>query len=176
MPASPSSSSSSSFSSSRSRSRPSTASSRSSSTSPVPHRHEGAKAKSTNLLDVFQTRKAWKKSGANGERIWPEALELVLIEGLFSFILCDAISTDLLLTGLRAFKPDPSSRETTMLGRYPHRNKFISSYIRDKTGEIRTPKQVGSRLQQLREYGSESTEQGRMCAFRSRCLSSATSP
>jgi transcriptional enhancer factor len=38
-----------------------------------------------------------------------------------------------------------------MLGRFPRRNRFISDYIFDKTGKRRTPKQVGSRLQQLRE-------------------------
>jgi transcriptional enhancer factor len=38
-----------------------------------------------------------------------------------------------------------------MLGRFPRRNRFISDYIFDKTGKRRSPKQVGSRLQQLRE-------------------------
>jgi TEA/ATTS domain len=38
-----------------------------------------------------------------------------------------------------------------MLRRFPKRNAFISNYIKDQTGWTRTPKQVGSRLQQLRE-------------------------
>ncbi|KAJ7674341.1 hypothetical protein B0H17DRAFT_1016728 [Mycena rosella] len=38
-----------------------------------------------------------------------------------------------------------------MLGRFPGRNRFISDYIFEKTGKRRSPKQVGSRLQQLRE-------------------------
>lgn len=38
-----------------------------------------------------------------------------------------------------------------MLGRFPRRNRFISDYIYRKTGKLRTAKQVGSRLQQLRE-------------------------
>ncbi|KAJ7919926.1 hypothetical protein B0H13DRAFT_2320024 [Mycena leptocephala] len=52
--------------------------------------------------------------------------------------------------GLERYQPD-HSRETLMLGRFPLRNRFISDYIFDKTGRRRTPKQVGSRLQQLRE-------------------------
>ncbi|KAJ7710661.1 hypothetical protein B0H17DRAFT_1027517, partial [Mycena rosella] len=39
-----------------------------------------------------------------------------------------------------------------MLGRFPGRNRFISDYIFEKTGKRRSPKQVGSRLQQLREW------------------------
>ncbi|KAJ7672915.1 hypothetical protein B0H17DRAFT_1083323, partial [Mycena rosella] len=38
-----------------------------------------------------------------------------------------------------------------MLGRFPRRNRFISDYIFNKTGKRRSAKQVGSRLQQLRE-------------------------
>ncbi|KAJ6449702.1 hypothetical protein C8R47DRAFT_1073571 [Mycena vitilis] len=54
---------------------------------------------------------------------------------------------DLLTTasGLENYHPD-DSRETRMLGRFPRRNHFISEYIFRKTG-----KQVGSRIQQLRE-------------------------
>ncbi|KAJ7897494.1 hypothetical protein B0H13DRAFT_1623443 [Mycena leptocephala] len=37
------------------------------------------------------------------------------------------------------------------LGRYPGRNQFLSQFILNKTGEQRTAKQVGSRLQQLRD-------------------------
>lgn len=40
------------------------------------------------------------------------------------------------------------------------RNKFISDYIFNKTGKRRTPKQVGSRLQQLRD-----TAEGKRSAF-----------
>ncbi|KAJ7506155.1 hypothetical protein B0H11DRAFT_330379 [Mycena galericulata] len=38
-----------------------------------------------------------------------------------------------------------------MLGRFPRRNQFVSQHIWKKTGQYRTAKQVGSRLQQLRE-------------------------
>ena len=40
------------------------------------------------------------------------------------------------------------------------RNKFISDYIFQVTGKRRTPKQVGSRLQQLRD-----TAEGKRSAF-----------
>jgi hypothetical protein len=36
-------------------------------------------------------------------------------------------------------------------GRFPMRNQFISDFIHETTGKRRTPKQVGSRLQQLRD-------------------------
>lgn len=54
------------------------------------------------------------------------------------------------LTGLEQYQPD-DSRETRLLGRFPMRNRFISDYIFNKTGKRRTAKQVGSRLQQLRD-------------------------
>jgi hypothetical protein len=40
--------------------------------------------------------------------------------------------------------------------RFPYRNRFISQYIYDKTGKTRTHKQVGSRLQQLRDTCEDS--------------------
>lgn len=45
------------------------------------------------------------------------------------------------------------------------RNKFISDYIFQVTGKRRTPKQVGSRLQQLRD----TTEGKRSTSPRSSC-------
>ncbi|KAJ7223401.1 hypothetical protein GGX14DRAFT_427435 [Mycena pura] len=51
---------------------------------------------------------------------------------------------------LARFRPQ-ASRETFMLGRFPGRNQFISRHIAVRTGQWRSPKQVGSRLQQLRE-------------------------
>jgi TEA/ATTS domain len=41
--------------------------------------------------------------------------------------------------------------EAQKSGRFTMRNRFISDYIYETTGNSRTPKQVGSRLQQLRE-------------------------
>ncbi|KAF7345424.1 TEA domain-containing protein [Mycena venus] len=83
------------------------------------------------LQSVFRVRKTWKTI-RGGETVWPLDLEAALLEGL------------------EKYQPD-DSRETRMLGRFPRRNRFISDYIFDKTGKRRSPKQVGSRLQQLRE-------------------------
>ena len=52
--------------------------------------------------------------------------------------------------GLSRYQPS-NPRATKSLGRFPNRNRFISEYIQKKTGKHRTPKQVGSRLQQLRD-------------------------
>ncbi|KAF8058539.1 hypothetical protein FPV67DRAFT_1676115 [Lyophyllum atratum] len=86
--------------------------------------------------DVFQSivkgRKSWKTL-RGGEIVWPPELEAALLEGC-----------------LEAYKPD-DSRETRLLGRFPMRNRFISDWIFHKTGKRRTAKQVGSRLQQLRD-------------------------
>ncbi|KAF9481159.1 hypothetical protein BDN70DRAFT_876623 [Pholiota conissans] len=85
--------------------------------------------------DVFQSivkgRKSWKTL-RGGEVVWPPELEAVLIEGLENY------------------QPD-DSRETRLLGRFPMRNRFISDWIFEKTGKRRTAKQVGARLQQLRD-------------------------
>ncbi|KAJ6546080.1 hypothetical protein DFH09DRAFT_1321318 [Mycena vulgaris] len=83
------------------------------------------------LQSVLKVRKSWKTL-RGGETVWPLDLEAALLEGLENY------------------QPD-DSRETRMLGRFPRRNRFISDYIFEKTGKRRTAKQVGSRLQQLRE-------------------------
>ncbi|KAJ7173177.1 hypothetical protein C8R46DRAFT_1082157 [Mycena filopes] len=83
------------------------------------------------LQSVIRVRKTWK-TFRGGETVWPLELEAALLEGL------------------EQYQPD-DSRETRMLGRYPRRNRFISDYIFEKTGKRRSAKQVGSRLQQLRE-------------------------
>ncbi|KAJ7084719.1 hypothetical protein C8R44DRAFT_991852 [Mycena epipterygia] len=83
------------------------------------------------LQSVLNVRKSWK-TFRGGETIWPLELEAALIEGL------------------EHYQPD-DSRETRILGRFPRRNRFISDYIWGKTGKRRSPKQVGSRLQQLRK-------------------------
>ena len=54
------------------------------------------------------------------------------------------------LAGLSEYAP-AESKSPRGLTRFPNRNKFISEYILKKTGEIRTAKQVGSRIQQLRD-------------------------
>ncbi|KAF8205838.1 hypothetical protein K438DRAFT_1817494 [Mycena galopus ATCC 62051] len=83
------------------------------------------------LQYILQVRKTWKTS-RGGETIWPLELEAALLEGLVRY------------------QPG-KSRETCILGRFPRRNRFISDYIFESTGKQRSPKQVGSRLQQLRE-------------------------
>ncbi|KAJ7435458.1 hypothetical protein B0H11DRAFT_675334 [Mycena galericulata] len=83
------------------------------------------------LQSVLKVRKSWKTL-RGGETVWPLDLEAALLEGLENY------------------QPD-DSRETRMLGRFPRRNRFISDYIFEKTGKRRSAKQVGSRLQQLRE-------------------------
>ncbi|KAF8623396.1 hypothetical protein AX17_007434 [Amanita inopinata Kibby_2008] len=83
------------------------------------------------LESIVKSRKSWK-AFKDGEVVWPPELEEALIEGLESYIPEDC-------------------RETRLLGRFPMRNRFISDYIYRKTGKRRTAKQVGSRLQQLRD-------------------------
>jgi transcriptional enhancer factor len=103
--------------------------------------------------DVFQSivkgRKSWKTL-RGGEIVWPPELEAALLEGqlTLSNISCQYLSN--YYVGLEAYQPD-DSRETRLLGRFPMRNRFISDYIFHKTAKRRTAKQVGSRLQQLRD-------------------------
>ncbi|KAJ3731575.1 hypothetical protein DFJ43DRAFT_370529 [Lentinula guzmanii] len=80
---------------------------------------------------VVRCRKSWKTL-KGGKVVWPLHLEAALLEGL------------------SLYQPD-NSRETLLLGRFPMRNRFISDHIFKTTGETRTAKQVGSRLQQLRD-------------------------
>ena len=58
--------------------------------------------------------------------------------------------TPSLLPALDKYRPE-TSRSTRSLSRFPNRNRFISDYIYHVTGKRRTAKQVGSRLQQLRD-------------------------
>ena len=55
--------------------------------------------------------------------------------------------------GLERYKPS-ESKSTRTLGRFPMRNKFVADHIFETTGVRRTPKQVGSRIQQLRDTQS----------------------
>ncbi|KAI0359290.1 hypothetical protein OH77DRAFT_1016361 [Trametes cingulata] len=91
---------------------------------------------SSGINDTIQTivtgRKCWKTMKGKGEVVWPPYLEAALVEGL------------------EKYQP-VESRTSRSFGRFPMRNKFISDYIYNVTGKRRTPKQVGSRLQQLRD-------------------------
>ena len=106
--------------------------------------------------DVFQKivkgRKSWKTLRGVTEAVWPPPLEAALIQGSRDRFSHDKeAKVDLLhFLGLENYRPD-DSRETRLLGRFPMRNKFISDYIFQVTGKRRTAKQVGSRLQQLRD-------------------------
>lgn len=53
--------------------------------------------------------------------------------------------------GLTIYRPDERIFNNFLGMRFPRRNRFISDHIFDTTNVRRTPKQVGSRLQQLRE-------------------------
>ncbi|KIM37328.1 hypothetical protein M413DRAFT_13473 [Hebeloma cylindrosporum] len=65
------------------------------------------------------------------EAVWPPELEEALLEGL------------------RMYRP--VSKTGRPLRRFTKRNCFIANYIKEHTSQSRTPKQVGSRLQQLTE-------------------------
>ncbi|KAI0776544.1 hypothetical protein BD413DRAFT_468258 [Trametes elegans] len=85
---------------------------------------------------TFQTilagRKCYRVSKDKNEVVWPPQLEAALIEGLEKYTPAE-------------------SKSPRGLSRFPNRNKFIAQYILQKTGQIRSAKQVGSRIQQLRD-------------------------
>ncbi|PPQ71258.1 hypothetical protein CVT24_009512 [Panaeolus cyanescens] len=76
-------------------------------------------------------RRTFKTSKEKKEAVWPPLLEDALIEGLSIY--------------------RPASKSGRKLRRFTKRNCFISKYIMDTTGKHRTPKQVGSRIQQIHE-------------------------
>ncbi|KAF8655058.1 hypothetical protein AX16_003259 [Volvariella volvacea WC 439] len=77
-------------------------------------------------------RQSWKTVQGRAEAVWPPQVEAALIEAL------------------QVYTPS-ISRTRKVSGRFPLRNRFIADYIFAKTGKRRSPKQVGSRLQQLRD-------------------------
>jgi hypothetical protein len=80
--------------------------------------------------------------------------ETALLEGCrFSLLgLSDYIIHSALAIGLEKYQLETEGiRVNKPLNRFPFRNKFISNYVFAVTGTKRTPKQVGSRLQQLRD-------------------------
>ncbi|KAJ7315776.1 hypothetical protein DFH08DRAFT_820355 [Mycena albidolilacea] len=118
---------------------------------------------SDTLLAVLRGRKTWKSQG--GEPIWPVDLEAALLEGTaFNRPSCTALLTAYIRTALEKYRPE-DCRETLMLGRFPRRNRFISDYIFNKTGKRRFPKQVGSRLQQLRDCCEDTRLRRLICPF-----------
>ncbi|TRM64396.1 hypothetical protein BD626DRAFT_491684 [Schizophyllum amplum] len=98
--------------------------------------HQGQSfAEGSSDLDVAHLgvtgRKAWKTVKGKGEAVWPPHLEKALLKGLASY--------------------QPDTKSNKALNRFPRRNRFISEFIYNRTGEWRTAKQVSSRLQQLKE-------------------------
>ncbi|KAF9069000.1 hypothetical protein BDP27DRAFT_1421426 [Rhodocollybia butyracea] len=92
-----------------------------------------AEEKTRDAAQIVATgRRSWKTLKGRGEAVWPPHLEAALIEAL------------------EKYKPD-DLRSNKTLGRFSMRNRFISDFIYETTGKRRTPKQVGSRLQQLRD-------------------------
>ncbi|KAI0820514.1 hypothetical protein BC628DRAFT_1422847 [Trametes gibbosa] len=81
---------------------------------------------------ILAGRKCYRVSKEKNEVVWPPQLEAALMEGLEKYTPAE-------------------SKSPRGLSRFPNRNKFIAQYILNKTGQIRTAKQVGSRIQQLRD-------------------------
>ncbi|KAF8889258.1 hypothetical protein BD779DRAFT_1671833 [Infundibulicybe gibba] len=88
------------------------------------------------LASANTGRKSWKTLREKREAVWPPFVEAALFEAL------------------EKYRPR-SSINTELLRRFPKRNRYISDYILKVTGKARTPKQVGSRLQQLRDTCSD---------------------
>ncbi|KAI0250043.1 hypothetical protein BJV78DRAFT_617930 [Lactifluus subvellereus] len=100
---------------------------------------------------IVSGRKSWKTLKGKGEAVWPPYLEAALIEGpLQSPLFPPNLPYLFFPLALDKYRPE-TSRSTRSLSRFPNRNRFISDYIYHVTGKRRTAKQVGSRLQQLRD-------------------------
>ncbi|KAF8910555.1 hypothetical protein CPB84DRAFT_1763969 [Gymnopilus junonius] len=94
---------------------------------------EEQKSRDADQLQVTG-RRSYKTLKGKAEAVWPPALEAALLKAL------------------ELYEPEKvGSRSGRAAVRYPMRNKFISDYIFEVTNKKRTPKQVGSRLQQLRD-------------------------
>ncbi|KAH8101096.1 kinase-like domain-containing protein [Cristinia sonorae] len=93
-----------------------------------------------NLHLIVSGRKCWRVVKGPRAVVWPPELEAALVKGL------------------ELYKPSESHSKRT-IGRFPMRNKFISDYIFQGTGKRRSPKQVGSRLQILRDTRTASLAQ-----------------
>jgi len=105
---------------------------------------------------IVSGRKSWKTLKGKGEAVWPPYLEAALIEGApspqlpLTFLSLPRLNLSFFSPALDKYRPE-TSRSTRSLSRFPNRNRFISDYIFHVTGKRRTAKQVGSRLQQLRD-------------------------
>lgn len=103
------------------------------------------------LRQVDAAGKRWReKVKSFGHRICEQDLASNRIWDLF----CSRETA--LLEGLEKYQPEAVGVKVNKpLSRFPFRNKFISDYIFSVTGKRRTPKQVGSRLQQLRDTSKD---------------------
>ncbi|KAJ7173443.1 hypothetical protein C8R46DRAFT_1082814 [Mycena filopes] len=93
------------------------------------HLHRGAAASPAR-------RRCWKKTKERLEGVWSPVLETALLDAL------------------EKYRPTTNNNNRLLL-RFPRRNRFISDFIFSATGTRRTAKQVGSRLQQMRETCSD---------------------
>ena len=110
-----------------------------------------AEEKARDAAQIAATgRRSWKTLKGKSEAVWPPHLEAALIEGLF-FLSSENLSLLMSFSlALEKYRLD-YLRATKPPGRFPMRNRFISDFIFQTTGKRRTPKQVGSRIQQLKD-------------------------
>ncbi|KAE9402927.1 kinase-like protein [Gymnopus androsaceus JB14] len=94
---------------------------------------ESLEEKTRDVVPIVATgRRTRNTLKGKGEAIWPPYLDAALIEGLVKYT------------------PD-GSQSSKASSRFIMRNRFISDYIFETTGKRRSQKQVGNRLQQLRD-------------------------
>lgn len=113
-----------------------------------------------NLASAARTGRKTTKYKRGAEAVWSPELERALLDGMSNFGLLhcrQSLMPPHLLLGLQQYIPPPttSSKHLRKLQRFPKRNKYISAHIFRETGVYRSPKQVGSRLQQLRETSTD---------------------
>lgn len=105
--------------------------------------------------DVITKRRTWKTMKNDRELVWPPYLEAALIEGAVANLCAQARRFHLhFREGLESYRPTGLS-DIRKLSRFPKRNAWISEYILKTTGKVRTSRQVGSRLQQLRDTSKD---------------------
>ena len=121
-----------------------------SSLSPAPSPEQAAKA-------ILNGRKCYRMSKDKNEVVWPPHLEAALMKGAFhrphpvrQHHGAEMDSSPRSRPGLDKYAP-AESKSPRGLTRFPNRNKFIAEFILKETGVVRTAKQVGSRIQQLRD-------------------------
>jgi TEA/ATTS domain len=97
-------------------------------------------------------RKTFKTDKKKKEAVWPDYVERWLIQGWLRYFSWIEFSLNA-LKAIEEYTPPQSrsGRGKLDLVRFPCRNKYISEFIYANTGKYRTAKQVGSRIQQLRQ-------------------------